>query len=128
MANKPRGTTGQNLNFWAMMNNVIIASLAKGQLLPVLLFFAFILMILKMDGPDVTRLMFAILTDLENWSFLGYVFVPVITAAWYGHARWQRRGFELEMRRMADKRDEIQEKVLPNLLESSQPERKKKKQ
>jgi sensor histidine kinase YesM len=128
MAKKPRGTTTQSINFWAMMNNVIIASLAKGQLLPVLFFFAFILMILKMESPDVSRLMFAILADLETGRLLGYVLAPVVTAAWYLHARWQRRGFEIEMRRMAEKRDEIQEQVLPNLLESSQPERKKNKQ
>ena len=65
---------------------------------------------------------------LETGRFLGYVLTPVVTAAWYLHARWQRRGFEYEMRRMAEKRDEMQEKALPDLLESSQPERKKKKQ
>ena len=86
-----------------MMNNVIIASLSKGQLLPVLLFFAYVLMILKMESSEVSRLMFAILSDLENGSLLGYLLLPAVTAGWYFHARWQRRGFEAEMRRMADK-------------------------
>ena len=130
MANKPRGTTSQSLNFWAMMNNVIIASLGKGQLLPVLLFFAFIMMLLKMPSADVSVLMFAILAGLEKGSLLGYVLAVALVFAWFLHVKWQRRRFEAEMRRMAAKRDELQERALPGLIESSKPveQRKRKKQ
>lgn len=127
---KPRGTTTQKLNFWAMMNNVIIASLGKGQLLPVLFFFAYILMVLKMPQADVSILMFGILSGLEKGSLLGYVLAVALFAGWFLHVKWQRRRFEAEMRRMAAKRDEVQERALPGLIESSKPmeQRKRKKQ
>ncbi len=109
-----------------MMNNVILASLSKGQLIPVLVFFAFILMVFKMPSADVSKLSFAILSDLETGWLLGYVLTVAVTSGWYFHARWQRRGFEAEMRRMAGKRDETQERALPDLVESSLPEGQKK--
>lgn len=127
---KPRGVTAQKLNFWAMMNNVILAALGKGQVLPVLLFFAFILMVLKMPSADVSVLMFSIISKLENGSLLGYVLAVALAGSWFLHVKWQRRRYEAEMRRMAAKRDEAQEGALPGLLESSRPaeQRKRKKQ
>ena len=131
MANKQyRGLTTQNLNFWAMMNNVIIASLGRGQLLPALLFFAYILMVLKMPSADVSVLMFGILSGLEKGSLLGYVLAVALVFGWFLHVKWQRRRFEADMRRMAGTRDEVQERALPGLIESSKPaeQRKRKKQ
>jgi len=122
----PKGTTTHKLNFWGMMNNVILASLSRGQLLPTLGFFAYILMVAKMPAADVTILMFSILTGLEKGWLLGYVLTIVVTSGWFFHTRLQRRGFEAEMRRMAEIRDKTQEKALPGLVESSQPSKQKK--
>jgi hypothetical protein len=121
----PRGTTHQNLNFWAMMNNVIITSLSKGQLLPILLFFVFIVMIAKMPMVDVSKLMFTFISGLETIWLLGYVLFIITIAAWQWHARWQRRKYEQRLRDMAVARDNAQEHALPGLLESSLPKKQK---
>jgi hypothetical protein len=121
MPNPPRGTSNQSLNFWAMMNNVIISALVKGQLLPVLLFFIIIVIILKMPFADVSRLAFSILADLEKGWLLGYVLSAGAIGGWQWQVRWQRRKYETRLRDMAKARDEAQEHALPGLLESSIP-------
>jgi len=109
-----------------MMNNVIIASLAKGQLIPVLVFFAFITMIVKMPSQDVSSLMFSIFSGLETGKLVGYAGALGLTGGWYYHARWQRRAFEAEMRRITEERDAAQARVLPSVVESSRLEGPKK--
>jgi hypothetical protein len=121
----PRGTTTQKLNFWAMMNNVIITALSRGQLLPILLFFAFVTMIVKMPPSDVTGVMLRFLSGLETGRLLGYLLFIVAIASWQWHARWQRRNYEQRLRDMATARDDAQEHALPGLLESSIPTKQK---
>src|SRR5438309_114520 len=117
--NKLRGLSTSKINIWTMVNNVLLASLAKGQFLTTLAFITFIAIILKMPQADVARLAFAILADLEKGSLLGYVLTPVVTVGWFLHAKRQRQRFAEELRRMAQRRDELQERVLPaGLLES----------
>jgi hypothetical protein len=108
-----------------MMNNVILAALAKGQLLPILLFFVIIIMVLKMPFADVSRLAFSVLADLEKGWLLGYVLTPVAVLGWQWQVRWQRRKYEGRLREMAKARDDAQEHALPGLLESSTPSKQK---
>ncbi|HEV7398280.1 MAG TPA: hypothetical protein VGN86_17340 [Pyrinomonadaceae bacterium] len=115
----PRGTTNQKLNFWAMMNNVIITSLAKGQLLPILLFFAFITLVLKTPSQVAGQLLMAILSGLVTGKLLGYFLFIIMVGGWQWHLRWQRKGYEQRLRDMASARDLAQEHALPGLLESS---------
>jgi hypothetical protein len=120
-----RNTKQQNLNFWAMLNNVLIASLAKGQFLTALLFVTFIFMVSRMPSEDVSRLVFTILADLENGKLLGYVLAIVSTGGWYLHTKRQRRLYEAEMARLAQQRDALQDRAMPDLLESSEGKRSK---
>lgn len=119
MSRPPQGTTSHDLNFWAMMNNVIIVALSKGQLLPILLFFLIVVMILKMPLADVSKLAFSILANLESGWFLGYLLSAGTIMGWQWQVRWQRRKYEARLRDMAKARDEAQRRALPNLLESS---------
>jgi hypothetical protein len=123
MPSASRNTKQQNLNFWAMLNNVLIASLAKGQFLTALLFGAFVFMVWRMPSEDVSRLVFTIITDLENGKLLGYVLGLGATGRWCLHTKRQRRLYEAEMARLAEQRDALQARVLPDLLESSEGKR-----
>lgn len=124
MAN--RRNPRQQLNFWAMLNNVLIASLAKGQFLTALLFLTFIFMVWKMPSEDVSRLVFTIIADLESGKLLGYLLAIIFAGGWYFHAKRQRQIFEPEMARLAEKRDELQERAMPGMLESSTTKKQKK--
>jgi len=105
-----------------MINNVLLASLVKGQFLTSLLFLTFIVMVLKMPSDDVSRLMFNILSDLENGKLLGYVLALIMGGGWFVTIRWQRRTITHEMKRIAETRDKSQEHHLGGLLESSERE------
>jgi hypothetical protein len=119
MPHPPRGTTNQKINFWAMMNNVIIQSLVKGQLIPVLLFFLLLIMVIKMPPADVTKVMAVAWYGLKSGYLVGYALSLALGAGWQWHVRWQRRNYETRLRDMAKARDEAQEHALPGLLESS---------
>lgn len=108
-----------------MLNNVLIASLAKGQFLTALLFIAFIFMVWRMPPEDVSRLVFTVIADLENGTLLGYLLATITTGGWYLHTKRQRRLYEAEMARLAEQRDALQARALPDLLESSDTKRSK---
>lgn len=114
-----RGTTFQNMNFWAMMNNVIATSLVKGQLIPILMFFLLLTMILKMPSGDVTKILALGWHGLKSGYLVGYALSLALVAGWQWHVRWQRRNYEARLREMAKARDEAQARALPGLLESS---------
>lgn len=114
-----RGITGQKMNFWTMMNNVIITSLVRGQLLPVLLFFLILTMILKMPSADVTKVMTVIWHGLKSGYLGGYALSLALVGGWQWHVKWQRKNYETRLREMAKARDDAQGHALPGLLESS---------
>ncbi|MEO7509326.1 MAG: hypothetical protein ABIZ95_18920 [Pyrinomonadaceae bacterium] len=117
---KPREVI-QKVNFWAMMQNVIIASLSKGQLLPVLLFFLLLVLILRMPAQDVKGFFDSVITGLVNMSLGGYVMFLGSLGGWFIHSRFQRRFYESELKRLAPERDSRQSPQLPGLIESSKP-------
>jgi hypothetical protein len=121
------GTRGtfQNMNFWAMMNNVIATSLVKGQLIPILMFFLLLTMILKMPSADVTKVLAVAWGGLKSGYLVGYALALGLVAGWQWHVRWQRKGYEARLREIAKARDEAQAHVLPGLLESSKPAKQK---
>lgn len=60
-----------------------------------------------------------------NGKLLGYVLGILSTFGWYLHTKRQRRLFEAEMARLAEQRDMLQERTLPDLLESSEDKRRR---
>lgn len=127
MANKPKASASK-LNFWAMMNNVLVTALSKGQFPVACLFFVFLVMILKMPGADVTRLALAILEEVVNYRLAGYAVSIILAGGWFTHTRWQRRTFERELRRVTEERNQLQEgSGLGQLIESSEPQKAAKK-
>lgn len=127
MSNRSKGQNAK-LNFWAMMSNVLVTSLSKGQFPIACLFFLFVIMLLKMPAADVTRLALGILTDLGNFKLGGYVISMVFLGGWFAHTRWQRRSYEKELKRVTEERNQLQEgRGLGNLLESSEPRKAAKK-
>lgn len=127
MANKPKASATK-LNFWAMMNNVLVTALSKGQFPVACVFFIVLVMVLKMPGEDVTRLALSILTELVNWRLVGYVASVLLAGGWFGHTRWQRSRYERELKRVTDERNQLQEgSGLGQLIESSEPRKAAKK-
>jgi hypothetical protein len=78
------------------------------------------LMLLKMPGEDVSKLVFSIRDELVNGSLLGYLLFFVSTVGWFTHSRWQRKVLSLEIDRVVVERNKVQEQKLGYKLKSSQ--------
>ncbi len=103
-----------------MLRDVFVASINRGQFFLAIVWFLLALMILKMPGPDVSRLVFRLVESMENGKLLGYAIAIVLAMGWFWHAHWQRRMIADEMHRIGQQRTEAQSKAgLANKLKSS---------
>ncbi len=108
-----------NINFWAMMRDVLIASMNKGQFPIALVAFVFIIMILKMPAKDVSKLVFDIFDAVKIKVYLGYIFAGVLLILWFIHTKLQRSFFSKEIERISEERNKLQEKLLGDKVASS---------
>jgi hypothetical protein len=119
VAPKKKGK-GQSIGFWQMLNNVLIASLNKGQF-PLAILGCMTMMVLwKMPPADISTLVFRIVDGLEHHWLTGYLLFVAAIGCWFAHARWQRRVITREMGRVGDQRTKLQEKLLGSKLSSSE--------
>ncbi len=104
-ANKPQP---KEIEFWHMARDVLVASMNKGQFPLAMAGIIFLLMIFKMPGADVSKLVFKIFGNLENGAFLGYILSGIAIPGWFIHARVQRRVINDEMKRVSEERNTAQ--------------------
>ena len=99
---------GSSQNFWGMVEKVLIASMNKGQAPLFVVAGVIALMIWKMPGEDVSKLVFRLVDAFETGYFVGYGLFVVVTAGWFVHAKYQRQSIVREMRRITDERNRLQ--------------------
>lgn len=90
------------------MRDVLVASIRKGLFLPACAFFTFLVMILKMPGTEVSKLVFNLVNKLCDFSLLGYVLAFLLLTAWRIQIKMQRKSFTREIDRLAEERNEYQ--------------------
>lgn len=111
---RSKGTNG-----WDALRDIMIASMAKGQFPLAIIGAIFFLIILKMPSEHVGQLAEAIINKLSTRNWLGYVLWLATSGGWFFHAKWQRKIIDKEMRRVAEKRTELQGRLTTKKLESS---------
>jgi len=115
---EPRRTSG--VGAFEMMRDVLVASINKGQLPVALLGFIIVVVILKMPGGEVAKLVLRLVDVSERKWVIGYVVAIALALCWYFHARYQRRYFTGEMNRLSRERTALQEKMLGEHVKSSE--------
>lgn len=108
-----------NVNFWGMMQNVIIHSINKGQLPFILLFLLALALVIKLPverTQDALEILFAVLVDLSN---LGWVIAVLLMAVLFFGFRMLRSAHTEEVKRMAIEKRELQELLTEKQLGSS---------
>jgi hypothetical protein len=111
----------QKLGYAQMLRDVFVASINRGQFLLAVVGGLAALVIVKMPGEDVSRLVFRLVESIESGKILGYVLAMVLAIGWFWHARWQRRMITEEMHRIGQQRTEAQSKAgLAKKLKSSE--------
>jgi hypothetical protein len=104
-----------------MLRDIFVASINRGQFLLAIVGGLLALVIVKMPGDDVSRLVFRLVESIESGKILGYVLAMVLAIGWFWHARWQRRMITEEMHRIGQQRTEAQSKAgLAKKLKSSE--------
>lgn len=103
--------TRSTMNFWQFINNVLIASLSKGQFIPACIFFLLLLALVRMPEGDVSKLLFEIEKDLKEGYLIGFSLDIFLVIGWYVHLRKQRKDFGKEIDRISQERDAYQEKL-----------------
>ncbi len=94
-----------------MCRDVLIHSMNRGQFLGASLFVIILLIIYKMPGQDVSKLVFDLTGKLFS-GFVGWIVAGVSLIGWLVHAKAQRRMITLDMKRLAKERDKWQKKFL----------------
>jgi uncharacterized membrane protein len=96
-------------NFWGMIQNVLIAGMNKGQLLPAAIALVVILWVLKADADTVGQTLSKTVSD--TW-YLGWILLIISLAFWAFSTKELRKTHSREIDRMAEEKKNLQEKLL----------------
>lgn len=117
---KPKEPARRTINIWAMIRDVLIASINKGQLLIAGVILFILILAVKMPSEQTGELLKKIFDSLISGYILGYILFVASVFGWFVHVKIQRRTFHDEIRRVGDEKTELQKKILPKLIESSE--------
>ena len=106
-------------NFWGMIQNVLIASLNKGQFLMGFLGLIMIILVLKLTPEDTKKLLSKLLEIFQDWHYLGWTLGVFSTVGWYYGTKRIRVINAREINRIADEKKQLQQKATNKKLRSS---------
>lgn len=106
-------------NFWGMIQNILIASLNKGQFLIGFVGLIFLIMVLKLTQEDTKNLLDSIILTFKDWHYLGWIFGVFSTGGWYLGTKRLRHINAKEMNRISFEKKQLQQKVTNKKLRSS---------
>lgn len=111
------------MNFWAMVNNVVLRAIGRGQL-PLLGVISIIILILwRMPSEDLSQLIRDIFTVAIAKYLLGYIIAIVAIIYWNRSSKKMRRAHAAEISRLADEKTKLQNLLLDKRVESSERNR-----
>jgi len=102
-----------------MVQNVLIASLNKGQFPVAILGAIMLAAIWKMPSAEVSKFAERILEELARYHLIGDIFSIILILAWFFHAKFQRKFHLDEIKRISATRNELQEQQAGVKLTSS---------
>lgn len=98
-------------NLWGMIQNVLIASIKKGQFLMGILGIIAIIMVAKLSPEDTKDLIDQMLSVFKNIYYVGWPLFFVVILAWYWTSKRTRRIHAVEMDRIAAEKKRLQERL-----------------
>jgi hypothetical protein len=116
----PQGTEIRKSNMWAMLRDVLIASINKGQLPIAGIILFLIILAIKMPSEQAGKLLFELLDLFVKWKIVGWVLFGFSVFGWFIHLKIQRRVFTKEISRAGDEKTKLQKRLLPKQIESSE--------
>lgn len=106
-------------NFWGMIQNVLIASLNKGQLLGGVVGLCVIIMVIKLPSEDTKELILEFLAKFGDYHYIGWILGVFSTIGWYFGTKRTRRIHTEEIRRISEEKKQLQIQLTKKKLRSS---------
>ena len=120
MANRRKSTNyNYKINFWGLIEKVLVAAMNKGQLIGMTIALIFILLIIKIPNDQIIPFIEKLLNISRINSILGWCLSGIVTFASFLIIRWQRRIHTKEIRRISNEKRLLQEKLTQEKLPSS---------
>lgn len=115
----------QEVNFWAMMQNVLIASINKGQGLLFCVFFIVAILIIKIPSDEAVVLIRDLLKTFSEYCAFGWVLFILMVLVFVITFKVLRRSHSNEMSRISSEKTKLQKERIPVKLGSSNTQTKK---
>ncbi|MDV3756812.1 hypothetical protein CMU20_17520 [Elizabethkingia anophelis] len=106
-------------NLWGMIQNVLIASLNKGQFLIGIVGLCIIIMIIKLSPEDTKDFLDDLLVSAGDWKYMGWLLGVFSTAGWFFTSKRMRTLHTKEISRMSEEKKKLQQSKIPKKLGSS---------
>lgn len=115
----PKQNTKTTVTWAQAFRDIIIKSMDRGQLLPVLGFLIILAIIFKMPEEKVFEFGMATLDGFKNLSLVGWLCTVLVCVLWAGHARAVRRKHSAEYLRIGSEKSQLQKDKINIPLGSS---------
>lgn len=105
-------------NGWAVLRDVLIQSINKGQFAVAVLGVIVLFGIFKMPPNEVGGLVKEVLKSGRDDVWASYITNVLLVIGWFVHSRYQRRSLAAEMERIGLEKSKLQEQLLGKNLAS----------
>jgi Na+/melibiose symporter-like transporter len=113
----------KQVNFWGMLQNIIIVAINKGQL-PILgVILIFLVLIIKIPKEDASVIIKEFIHLVESFHILGWIFSVFLLIALFYTAKTLKRKHQDEIDRLAKEKKELQEILNGTPLNTTKKER-----
>lgn len=107
------------INLPAMVRDIAIHAISRGQIIPVAMFLMVIVVIFRLPPETLGEIVKDLISKALHYSALGYSFSIIIMLSWYIHMKYLNKIHEQEINRIAEERTRLQEKLTPGDIQSS---------
>lgn len=104
---------------WDAIRDIMIASINKGQFPMAMVGLIVIIALIRMPSEAVATLMTQFIEELVSLRIAGWSISVIITFSWYRHAKKLRRVYTKEVDRIAEEKNELQQKLTTRKNQSS---------
>ena len=113
--------TPLKIGFWHAVRDIAVTSINKGQF-PLALIGAMLLVALvKMPWQAIQDVLLRVVEKLAHWDLIGWLLWLLTATAWVFIGRRSRKAHVSEMRRVAQEKSDLHQKLLgPNATSSEQ--------
>ena len=99
-------------NFWGMWQNVLIASLQKGQFLLGIVGLIIVISLLKLESKDVYNIYKGIFVIIKSFYLLGWVFTLILSVLWYIFTKKTNKIHSAQVNKLLEDNQKLQDKLL----------------